>query len=93
MEYQLRSQESDDLVTITSTLIDNDTRRKLYKLGGWQNAGRGAFWFETTERRDAAVAAFTPKKSAHATCHYCGMSATGYGPFGEPVCHECGSHH
>ena len=23
-------------------------------------------------------------------CHYCGMPATGFGPFDEPACPECG---
>ncbi len=36
-----------------------------------------------------SVSPVQPKRE-RATCHYCGMPATGFGFFNEPVCRECG---
>ena len=30
------------------------------------------------------------KRERQLYCHYCGLPATGFGFFGEPVCEECG---
>ena len=32
-----------------------------------------------------------PRKQQRAACHYCGLPATSFGFFGEPICPECGA--
>ena len=46
---------------------------------------------EDAARRAAIVAPVTVKKTDHGygDCHYCGMPATDFGFFGEPVCDDC----
>ena len=93
MQIKITSMSKDDDLSVETKRDEITAKRKAIKMGGWQIGGRGAFIFNT----DAEMGAFSAwlvddqsQRSDKRRCHYCGMPSTGYGPFGEPACGECG---
>jgi len=58
--------------------------QNLYGYAFKVNIGGEASWVG-----EAVVNEIALSKQIHPTCHYCGMSATNWGFFNEPVCREC----
>ena len=93
MELTVTAMDRDDDVTVETNREEMAAKRKASKMAGWQVSGRGAIIFNTTEEMTAFSVWLTGNKASHSRtryCHYCGRPATGYGPFGEPACGECG---